>query len=191
MIEMHKRLLFTLLIALLAVSCKTKKVTIDTKTESVQVTKTEKLESLEQVQNHSESVQEAIKKVELFNYNFTLKSQDTTQPARLTEYREGKPFRSLEVRNAVYTEGKSVKDSIEHKRVQDFIRYISNVVNTVQEQRTQINQLKREQEQIRVEGNKLANNFKYALWLLLLIAVIWICERAGLFRWFKSRLKKI
>ncbi|MDD1525537.1 hypothetical protein CYV15_08890 [Riemerella anatipestifer] len=188
---MPRKLLLVLSIALLAVGCKTQKTKTDTKTESVQETKTEMVENTEQVQNQREQVQEAIKKVELFNHNFTLKSQDTTQPARLTEYREGKPFRSLEVRNAVYTEGKSVKDSIEHKRVQDFIRYISNVVNTVKEQRTQINQLKREQEHIRIEGNKLANNFKYALWLLLLIAVIWVCERTGLFRWFKSRLKKV
>ncbi|MDY3363324.1 hypothetical protein JSO61_009505 [Riemerella anatipestifer] len=188
---MHKRLLFTLLIALLAVSCKTKKVTIDTKTESVQVTKTEKLESLEQVQNHSESVQEAINKVELFNYNFTLKSQDTTQPARLTEYREGKPFRTLEVKNATYTEGKAISDSTENKKVTDFESRYTQLKELSEKQELRIKQLKREQEQIRVEGNKLANNFKYALWLLLLIAVIWICEQAGLFRWFKSRLKKI
>lgn len=191
MIEMHKRLLFTLLIALLAVSCKTKKVTIDTKTESVQVTKTEKLESLEQVQNKREQVQEMLKKVELFNYNFTLKSQDTTQPARLTEYREGKPFRTLEVKNATYTEGKAINDNTENKKVTDFESQYTQLKELSEKQELRIKQLKREQEQMRIEGNKLANNFKYALWLLLLIAIIWICERAGLFRWFKSRLKKI
>ncbi|WP_434575560.1 hypothetical protein [Riemerella anatipestifer] len=188
---MHKRLLLVLSIALLAIGCKTQKTKTDTKTESVQETKTEKLESLERVQNHSESVQEAIKKVELFNYNFTLKSQDTTQPARLTEYREGKPFRTLEVKNATYTEGKAINDSTENKKVADFESQYAQLKELSERQVQQIKQLKREQEQMRIEGNKLTNNFKYALWLLLLIAIIWICERAGLFRWFKSRLKKI
>ncbi|MDY3337776.1 hypothetical protein PG279_01120 [Riemerella anatipestifer] len=188
---MPRKLLLVLSIALLMVGCKTKKVITDTQAESVQKTKTEKLESLEQVQNHSESVQEAIKKVELFNYNFTLKSQDTTQPAKLTEYREGKPFRTLEVRNATYTEGKAIKDSTENKKVTDFESQYTQLKELSEKQELRIKQLKREQEQMRIEGNKLANNFKYALWLLLLIAIIWICERAGLVRWFKIRLKKI
>lgn len=188
---MHKRLLFTLLIVLLAISCKTKKVITDTKTESVQENHTEKVEATQLVENHTEKVQEEVKSTKVFNYDFTLKSQNTNQPAILTEYREGKPYRSLEVRNATYTEGKTIKDNIEHKRVQDFIRYINHIVNTVEEQRTQINQLKKEQTEMRVEGSKLANNFKYALWVFILICTIWICERAGLFRWFKSRLKKV
>lgn len=188
---MLRKLLLMLSISLLAVGCKTKKVTTDTRAESIRETKTEMVENTKQVQNQREQVQEAIKKVELFNYNFTLKSQDTTQPARLTEYREGKPFRTLEVKNATYTEGKAIKDSTENKKVADFESQYIQLKELSEKQELRIKQLKREQEQIRVEGNKLANNFKYALWLLLLIAVIWICERAGLFRWFKSCLKKI
>ncbi|MDY3547373.1 hypothetical protein PG291_01995 [Riemerella anatipestifer] len=188
---MLRKLLLVLSIALLAVGCKTVKTKTDTKTESVKETKTEMVENTEQMQNQREQVQEAIKKVELFNYNFTLKSQDTTQPARLTEYREGKPFRTLEVKNATYTEGKAIKDSTENNRIKDFESRYTQLKELSERQDQQIKQLKREQERLTVEGNKLANNFKYALWLLLLIAVIWICERAGLFRWFKSCLKKI
>ncbi|MDY3352218.1 hypothetical protein PG357_09535 [Riemerella anatipestifer] len=188
---MPRKLLLVLSIALLAVGCKTQKTKTDTKTESVQETKTEIVENTEQVQNQRKQVQEAIKKVELFNYNFTLKSQDTTQPARLTEYREGKPFRTLEVKNATYTEGKAIKDSTENKKATDFESRYTQLKEFSEKQELRMKQLKRELEQIRVEGNKLANNFKYVLSLLLLIAVIWICERAGLFRWFKSRLKKI
>ncbi|MDY3521585.1 hypothetical protein PG614_08275 [Riemerella anatipestifer] len=188
---MPRKLLLVLSIALLAVGCKTQKTKTDTKTESVQETKTEMVENTEQVQNQRKQVQEAIKKVELFNYNFTLKSQDTTQPARLTEYREGKPFRTLEVRNATYTEVKSAKDSTENKRVKDFESKYLALQHISEIQEAKINHLQRAQEQMKVEGNKLANNFKYAVWLLLLIAVIWICERTGLFRWFKNRLKKI
>ncbi|WP_161531325.1 hypothetical protein [Riemerella anatipestifer] len=188
---MLRKLLLVLSIALLAVGCKTQKTKMDIKTESVQKTKTEMVENTERVQNQREQAQEAIKKVELFNYNFTLKSQDTTQPARLTEYREGRPFRTLEVRNATYTEGKAIKDSTENKKATDFESQYAQLKELSEKQELRIKQLKREQEQMRIEGNKLANNFKYALWLLLLIAIIWICERAGLFRWFKSRLKKI
>ncbi|MGY5552029.1 hypothetical protein ACXA18_09480 [Riemerella anatipestifer] len=188
---MPRKLLLVLSIALLAVGCKTQKTKTDTKTESVQETKTEMVENTEQVQNQREQVQEAIKKVELFNHNFTLKSQDTTQPARLTEYREGKPFRSLEVRNAVYTEGKAISDSTENKKVTDFDSKYLALQHISEIQEAKINHLQRTQEQIQIEGNKLANNFKLLLWLLLLIAIIWICERAGLFRWFKSSLKNI
>ncbi|MGV4459735.1 hypothetical protein, partial [Ornithobacterium rhinotracheale] len=46
-----------------------------------------------------------------FGYDFTLSSKDSTKPARITEYRNGKPFREIVAENATYTEKKSQKDS--------------------------------------------------------------------------------
>lgn len=186
------RVLIIMVATLVSVaSCKTKKVTTETETQTTQTIQTEKVDKVQKSESLSEQVQEEKRSVNTFNYDFILKSQDTTQPARLTEYRDGKPYRSLEVHNAYYSEGKSVKDSIDYKKYKELSSKFEELQQHSEQQKTDISQLKKEVEKLTIEGNKLANNFKYALWVLFAIALIWICERSGLFIWFKRLLKRV
>lgn len=125
---------------------------------------------------------------ENLSYDFTLKSQDSTQPAVITEYREGKPYRVLTAKNAVYNEHKKITDSTKNKKFGKLNLKYSNLLALYSQQNLRIKKLEQENERLKIEGNRLANNFKYALWFLLSISLIWICERTGLFRWFKTVL---
>lgn len=126
-----------------------------------------------------------------FGYNVSLQSKDSTKPAILTEFRDGKPYRSLEIQNGSYTENKAVKDSSVNERYKVLEAQINTLETIISKQNTELKELRQSDETTKIEMDKITNNFKYLLWFLLLIAVIWIAERSGLFGLFKQLLKKV
>ncbi len=172
----------------LVVSCKSQK--IKTKTD----TKTEIRKEQQKISVSSESVKffEKLREENLqhesFNYDFSLKSQDATKPARLTEFRNGKPYRTLLAENAEYTE-KRQKNQISDKVYSKQLKANYDAFKKeFEKQNVTIHQLQTKIEKLQNNSSKITNKIKYTLWLLILIAIIWIAERTGLFRVIKRIL---
>lgn len=125
---------------------------------------------------------------EFLNYDFSLESQDASHPARLTEWRNGKPYRTLVAENANYSENKSQKARTKSQEIKDYTADFSALKTAFTSQNTKIIQLNKKIEKLKIDNLKIANNIKYLLWLLLAFAGIWIAERSGLFRLIKRFL---
>ncbi|MXV37657.1 hypothetical protein GO491_03030 [Flavobacteriaceae bacterium Ap0902] len=126
-----------------------------------------------------------------FGYNVSLSSKDSTKPAVLTEFRDGKPYRSLEVQNGSYTENKAVKDSSISEKYKVLETQINTLETIISQQNSELKELRQLDETTKVEMDKITNNFKYLLWVLLAIALIWIGQGTGLFMVFKRLLKMV
>ncbi|MGV4490887.1 hypothetical protein, partial [Ornithobacterium rhinotracheale] len=109
-----------------------------------------------------------------FGYDFTLSSQDSTKPARSTEYRNGKPFREIVAENATYTEKKSQKDSSNHKHSNELYGRISELQTRLEHQQVSISALEKITIRQKQDNIKLANNFKYLLWAVILFGIVYI-----------------
>ncbi len=114
------------------------------------------------------------------NFNISLKSTND-KPAKITEFRQGKPYRSIVVENAEYSEVKEGKQVVK----ENFTTEINTLKNKVVTQKEQIKELKTKVEKLEFDNMQLSKNFKYLLYVLILLSVIWICERSGLFRLVK------
>ncbi|MGQ2168453.1 hypothetical protein [Ornithobacterium rhinotracheale] len=125
-----------------------------------------------------------------FGYDFTLSSQDSTKPARITEYRNGKPFREIVAENATYTEKKSQKDSSNHKHSSELYGRISELQTQLERQQFSISALKEITIRQKQDNIKLANNFKYLLWAVILFGIVYIGSSAGIFKAFKRFLNR-
>lgn len=120
-----------------------------------------------------------------FGYDFTLKSQDSTQPARIVEYREGKPYRMIEAKNAIYTEKKSQKDSTESRRVTELTVQINALKTQVESQQGQIQATKKE-----IVKTKTSLQYLLLVWLGILFAIVIIDYSSGVFGVFKRLLNR-
>ncbi|MGV4517197.1 hypothetical protein ACQ1R0_01545 [Ornithobacterium rhinotracheale] len=125
-----------------------------------------------------------------FGYDFTLSSQDSTKPARITEYRNGKPFREIVAENATYTEKKSQKDSSNHKHSSELYGKISELQTQLERQQFSISALEKITIKQKQDNIKLANNFKYLLWAVILFGIVYIGSSTGVFKAFKRLLNR-
>lgn len=125
---------------------------------------------------------------EILNYDFSLESQDTSHPARLTEWRNGKPYRTLVAENANYSENKSQSKADKQEETKDYTADFSALKTAFKRQNTRIVELQKKVEKLKIDNFKIANNIKYLLWLLLAFAGIWIAERSGLLKLTKRLL---
>ncbi|SDE79679.1 hypothetical protein [Riemerella columbipharyngis] len=120
-----------------------------------------------------------------FSYDFTLKSQDSTQPARIVEYREGKPYRMIEAKNAIYTEKKSQKDSTESRRVTELSAQINMLKTQVESQQEQIKATEKE-----IVKTKTSLRYLLLVWLGILFGIAFIGYSSGVFGVFKRLLNR-
>ncbi|AFL98356.1 hypothetical protein ACQ1Q1_01245 [Ornithobacterium rhinotracheale] len=125
-----------------------------------------------------------------FGYDFTLSSKDSTKPARITEYRNGKPFREIVAENATYTEKKSQKDSSNHKHSNELYGRISELQTRLEHQQVSISALEKITIRQKQDNIKLANNFKYLLWAVILFGIVYIGSSTGIFKAFKRLLNR-
>lgn len=144
------------------VGCRTKKVQTNTQTKisTGQISQTQKLQQVQESLSEREKM--TAKRVQSFGYDFTLKSVDSTQPARIVEYREGKPYREIVAKNAVYTEKKSQKDRTESQKFSQVAKKIIALEFEKTTQQEEIHHLK-------TELKETKTNTKYLLWCWLLI----------------------
>ncbi|MGV4502180.1 hypothetical protein, partial [Ornithobacterium rhinotracheale] len=117
-------------------------------------------------------------------------SQDSTKPARITEYRNGKPFREIVAENATYTEKKSQKDSSNHKHSNELYGRISELQTRLEHQQVSISALEKITIRQKQDNIKLANNFKYLLWAVILFGIVYIGSSTGIFKAFKRLLNR-
>lgn len=129
--------------------------------------------------------------VKNFNYNFTLKSQDSTQPARIMEYRNGKPYREIIAKNAIYTEQKVEKDSTNHWQIKELLSDIQQLQTQLNAYRRQAESTQNEVVKIKTDKVDLLNNFKLLLWTLMLFGIAWIGYTSGALDLIKRFLKNI
>nr|WP_153829203.1 hypothetical protein [Ornithobacterium rhinotracheale] len=125
-----------------------------------------------------------------FGYDFTLSSKDSTKPARITEYRNGKPFREIVAENATYTEKKSQKDSSNHKHSSELYGRINELQTRLEKQQISISALEKKTIKQKQDNIKLANNFKYLLWAVILFGIVYIGSSTGIFKAFKRLLNR-
>ncbi len=180
------RVMYVLIVAVLF-GCKS--LQVDTKTDTkTEITK-EKVSKLAQVESVgiSEYWQKNYLKSLGLDYDFTLKSVND-KPAKLTEFRNGKPYRIIIAENGEYSENKSQKEQSKSEERKDYKADFLMLQNEFEKQNTVINQLQTKIEKLKVDSIKIANNIKYLLWFAGLLAVIWIGERTGLFRVIKKFL---
>ncbi len=161
------------------VGCKSQK--IDTKMTTKTETTRQSVESLQLKEKSFEFSEFQDLKSE--NFNISLKSTND-KPAKVVEYRQGKPYRSIVVENAEYSESKEDKQVIK----ENFTTEINTLKSKVITQKEQINELKTKVEKVEIDNMQLSKNFKYLLYFLILLSIIWICERTGLFRVVKKLL---
>ncbi len=101
-------LLFAVFLQL--VGCKSQK--IDTKTTTKTETTRQSVERLELKEKSFKFSEFQDLKSE--NFNISLKSTND-KPAKITEFRQGKPYRSIVVENAEYSEVKKSEASVQEK----------------------------------------------------------------------------
>ncbi len=176
-----------IVVILLSVSCKSQKVKVktDTKTEI----KEGKVSEFVDVKNVdiSEYWQKNYLKSLGLDYDFTLKSVND-KPAKLTEFRNGKLYRTIIAENGEYSENKSENRKVKGEERKDYSVDFLILQKEFEKQNITINQLQTKVEKLKIDTLKIANNIKYSLWFGGLLAVIWICERTGLFRVIKKVL---
>lgn len=175
---------------LMAIGCKTQK----TKTKTEIKTEIQKQETKAEVQQENYKIQGSQTNTsfenEILNYNFSLESKDASNPAIVTEYRNGKPYRSIVAQNANYSENKSQEARTKSQEIKDYSADFSSLKTAFESQNTRIVQLQKKVEILKVENLKIANNIKYLLWFLIAFAGVWIAERSGLFSLIKTRFKR-
>ncbi len=176
-----------IVVILLSVSCKSQKVKVktDTKTE-IKEGKVSEFVDIKNV-DISEYWQKNYLKSLGIDYDFTLKSMND-KPAKLTEFRNGKPYRTIIAENGEYSENKSENRKIKGEERKDYSVDFLILQKEFEKQNITINQLQTKVEKLKIDILKIANNIKYSLWFGGLLAVIWICERTGLFRVVKKVL---
>ncbi|SDE81186.1 hypothetical protein [Riemerella columbipharyngis] len=174
-----------ILALLVLFGCRTQTTQTEKRTEVQTTSQTQTRQTESSVSNLLERQEDYQLSLKNFGYDFTLKSQDSTKPARITEYRNGKPYREIVAKNAVYTEKKNQKDSTESRRVTELTVQINALKTQVESQQEQIKTMEVEQVKTKTDTMKIAYNFKYLLWVvMLLIAFI-----AYVFIQFKRLLK--
>ncbi len=183
-----KLFLRLLILILIAISCKSRKVekSVEQKTELRKKEVTTETESKKAIV--SERLENKEVKNEVVNYDFELKSNDAFKPAVIKEYRQGKPYRTIIATNAVYNENRKKKQQYNKQLTKDYSIELTKVFKAFLVQKMEINELKIENEQLKSDTLKIANNIKYILWFLGLLSVIWIGERTGFFRLLKKFL---
>lgn len=171
--------------------CKTQRVNTKTNTQTDARTHQKSIATESKTVNFNSSFQAKNLNSKNLNYDFTLKSQDVNKPAKLTEFRNGKPYRTLLAENAEYTEKKSNKTALNqffNKNIQDNYKAFKQEISN---QTTVINQLQQKVEELKINNTKIATNIKYLLWLIGLLSVIWIGERTGIFSRIKQYLNSL
>lgn len=178
------------LLSLLALGCRSTKTEVNTKTET-HTERSARLHREETIDVDFNWNREDYKlNLNAFAYDFTLKSQDSTQPARIVEYREGKPYREIIAKNAVYTEKKQAKDSTERKQTEALSVKMNALETLVKSQAEQIEKLEKAQAKTRTDTLKVAENLKYLLWLVILFGIAYLGTATGIFSVFKRLLKR-
>lgn len=182
---------YLILLIVLLLGCKSQQSNTKTTTNSNsqrQEIKTENQEINGSLANHFQANK---LENEVLNYNFDLKSTNENKPAIVTEYRNGKPYRSIVAHNANYSENKKIKEQSKQEFRKDYTADFSALKSAFQQQNSTIVQLQKKVEKLKADNFKIANNIKYLLWFLIAFACIWIAERSGLFVLFKRLLKKV
>ncbi len=180
------RVIYILIVSLF-LSCKTQQ--IDTKTKTKTEIKTEQTSQLTELKSVEISEYWKANDLQSLNlgYDFTLKSVND-KPAKITEFRNGKPYRTIIAQNAEYSENKTKKEQFKSEVVKDYKADFFALKKEFEKQNTIINQLQTKIEQLKIDTLKIVNNIKYFLWAFLLFLIVWIGERTGVFRMIK-RLK--
>ncbi|MGV4568738.1 hypothetical protein ACQ1RP_06915, partial [Ornithobacterium rhinotracheale] len=89
-----RNVIFVLLLILL-LNCKTQTAKMESRVFT-EVQQNEQLFRLNKSDfSYLEKTDNSLSSLLNFGYDFTLSSQDSTKPARITEYRNGKPFREI------------------------------------------------------------------------------------------------
>ncbi len=123
--------------------CKSQK--IDTKTTTKTETTRQSVESLELQKKSFEFKNFEDLKSE--NFNISLKSTND-KPAKITEFRQGKPYRSIVVENAEYSEVKKSEASVQEKRTVEINEQKEKLIL----QAEQINELKTKVEKLEFDN---------------------------------------
>lgn len=173
--------LFSLLVLLLAgSSCKTQK-RVTTRSDIQTLSKDEvTLTSKQQAASNLDSLHSVRVKGANLHYNFTLKSTQADQPAKVVEWRQGAPYRVLEATNAEYREESNIRDSSTTVWQKKIIQQMKASHYETQLLAHKIDRLHRYHEKAFKEGRRVATNIKYLILLLAMVAGIWFVERTGL-----------
>ncbi|MCK0199252.1 hypothetical protein [Ornithobacterium rhinotracheale] len=184
------RNLILILLLILLSNCKTQTAKIESRTISEMQQNGELLKVKKSDFSYLEKTENSQNSLLNFGYDFTLSSQDSTKPARITEYRNGKPFREIVAKNATYTEKKSQKDSSNHKHNSELYGRISELQTQLERQQFSISALEKITIKQKQDNIKLANNFKYLLWAVILFGIVYIGSSTGIFKAFKRLLNR-
>lgn len=184
-----KEIIYILLIMLLF-GCRTQTTQTEKRTEVQTTSQSQTRQEESSVSNLLERQEDYQLSLKNFGYDFTLKSQDSTQPARIVEYREGKPYRMIEAKNAIYTEKKSQKDSTESRRVTELTVQINALKTQVESQQGQIKATEKEIVKMKIDNFKIANNIKYLFGVIILFGISFIGYSSGIFGVFKRLLNR-
>ncbi|MCK0200238.1 hypothetical protein [Ornithobacterium rhinotracheale] len=92
--------------------------------------------------------------------------------------------------NATYTEKKSQKDSSNHKHSNELYGRISELQKQLEQQQVSISALEKITIKQKQDNIKLANNFKYLLWAVILFGIVYIGSSTGIFKAFKRLLNR-
>ncbi len=172
----------------LVVSCKSQKIKTKTDTKTEIRKEQQKIFASSENVKFFEKLREENLQRESFNYDFSLKSKDADKPAKLTEFRNGKPYRTLLAENAEYTENRHKQKNSDKSYSKELQVNYEALKKEFEKQNITIHQLQTKVEELQNNSSKIANNIKYTLWLLILITIIWIAERTGIFKLLKRLL---